>query len=372
MRLPLSLAIIVLSSAATPAPAEPEERAPDYEWLWRHAILYRNPGPGPLRQLALSGRLQAQAAWFDTDQGNLDEREWRRFRFGFTADFTPHWAAQLEGEFDLNESVDDWYQRLTDAYVRWAPDTATRLTILKQSAGFTLDGATSSKKLLTLERSVLTDNLWFTAEYFSGVSLETAVEDGWSYKAGIFSADGDPELGSYDAGYFTLARLGYDWAADIGFKAASVTLDFVYQKEDADNNTADFSNLASLYGKWEQGSWGLWTDLSAGRGYADQSDVWGATLMPFYQWSECLQLVLRYTYISSDGENGIRPGRYARDFATDKGDEYREIYGGVNLYLYGHKLKWQTGVEYLDLADRSGDSGAVRGWGLSTGLRIYW
>ena len=372
MRPVIFFAVSALIAVSEPNKAAASENPSCCDRLWSHAELYRNPGDGALQSLALSGRLQAQAAVFDTNRGDLDEREWRRFRFGFKAGFSNNWGAQLEGDFDLNKSAGDWYQRLTDAYISWEPSPALKAKFLKQSAGFTLDGSTSSKKLLTLERNNLTDNLWFTAEYFSGATLGGAVADNWSYKAGIFSTDGDDELGSFNASYFMLASLARDWADDLQLENALVTVDFVYQKEDADNNTPDFANVVSLYTQWQQGGWGLWTDIAAGRGYADQSDVWGVSLMPFYNVSELIQPVLRYTYLHSEGDNGLRLGRYNKDIVSGRGDEYQEIYFGLNLFFYGHKLKWQTGVQYSDMDDSADDGGAMSGWGLATGLRIYW
>jgi len=358
--------------AGVPAATAADEPPSAYDRLWSHTELYSNPGGGFLQSLALSGRLQADATWFDTDEGNFNDQTWRRFRFGFTAAFAGNWGAQLEGDFDLNESYSDWYERLTDAYISWQPDADTELKALKQSAGFTLDGATSSKKLLTLERSNLTDNLWFTAEYFTGLTLAGKAGNDWSYKAGIFSNDGDKEVKAFDAGYFTLLTLARDWANELGLKTAEVTLDYVYQEQDGNNNTPDLSNVLSIYSKWEQGRWGLWTDLAAATGYDDQSDLWGLSLMPFYTLSELLQLVVRYTYVGSDSDNGVRLGRYHREIVSARGDEYNEIYAGVNVFFYDHKLKWQTGLLYADMSDSARDGGASHGWGLTTGLRIYW
>ena len=130
--------------------------------------------------------------------------------------------------------------------------------------------------------------------------------------------------------------------------------------------------MASLYTQWEQGDWGLWTDLSAGDGYFGQSDVWGVSLMPFYNSSKRIQGVARDTYIESDDPNGVRLGRYHGEVTVGRGDEYQEIYGGLNVFLYGHKLKWQTGIEYAEMDDDAADGGKHDGWGISTGLRIYW
>lgn len=358
--------------ASAPALAQADKPQSTYDRLWGHAELYRNSGEGFLQSLALSGRLQAEAAWFDSDEGDLTDQTWRRFRFGFKAAFAGNLGAQLEGDFDLNESYGDWYERLTDAYVSWKPDADTELKALKQSAGFTLDGATSSKNLLTLERSNLTENLWFTAEYFTGMTLAGKTPNDGSYKVGIFSNDGNKEINAFDAGYFTLLKLEHDWATELRLDKAEVTVDYVYQQQDSNNNTPDLSHVLSIYSKWEQGRWGLWTDLAAGTGYGGQSDVWGASLMPFYKLSELLQLVARYTYVGSDGDNGVRLGRYHREIVPARGDEYNELYAGVNVFFYGHKLKWQTGLQYADMSDSARDGGASHGWGLTTGLRIYW
>jgi len=39
-----------------------------YERIWRHATLYQSD-QGPMQNFALSGRLQADYAWFDADEG---------------------------------------------------------------------------------------------------------------------------------------------------------------------------------------------------------------------------------------------------------------------------------------------------------------
>ena len=100
--------------------------------------------------------------------------------------------------------------------------------------------------------------------------------------------------------------------------------------------------------------------------------LWGASLMPFYTLSEMLQLVVRYPYVGSDGDNGVRLPRSYNEVVSDRGDEYNELYAGLNVFFYGHKLKWQTGLQYADMSDSAGDGGETDGWCLTTGLRIYW
>jgi phosphate-selective porin OprO/OprP len=55
-----------------------------------------------------------------------------------------------------------------------------------------------------------------------------------------------------------------------------------------------------------------------------------------------------------------------------RGDLYQEFYLGLNYYLYGNKLKVQTGVQYADMRDESNNGGEYAGWAIGAGLRISW
>jgi phosphate-selective porin OprO/OprP len=103
-----------------------------------------------------------------------------------------------------------------------------------------------------------------------------------------------------------------------------------------------------------------------------ECDIWGLVAMPFYRSTEKLQWVARYTYLDSDGPNGLRLGRYERELVSGSGDQYQEAYLGANYFFYGHKLKWQSGLQYAEMKDRQADGGRYRGWAFTTGLRVYW
>ena len=68
-------------------------------------------------------------------------------------------------------------------------------------------------------------------------------------------------------------------------------------------------------------------------------------------------------------ENLINAIRRRVDEINEAGGE---LFAGLNLYLYGHKFKWQTGLQYADMEDRARDGGRYHGLGASTVLRIYW
>lgn len=365
----LTLIAVISALAASPVLAVSQD---DFDRWWGYPTLYNNKDNSVLQALSLSGRLQTDSAYFDADQGDYDDNRWRRFRFGFKASLYKDWVLHIEGDFDLHNDLDDSYSRLTDAYIGWFPDNTLAVKLLKQSAGFTLDGATSSKKLLTMQRNNLTNNLWFTAEYFTGATMSASTASGLNYKAGVFSTDDSDELSTFNASYFTLLSLDYNFADQLILDKASVRIDYVYNDEHADANTRDFSHVLSLSSQWQQGSWGLRTDLSAGDGHSGQSDVAGLVLMPFYDFTEHLQAVLRYTYITSKDDNGVRLNRYESEIVSGRGDQYDEMYAGFNAFFYGHKFKWQSGLQYTWLDDSANDGGEYEGWGVSTGLRLSW
>ncbi|WP_439105884.1 porin [Congregibacter sp.] len=353
---------------------------PSFDSVWSAASLYESDNPDSfLHSVTLSGRLQADAALFDADQGRFEDLLWRRFRFGFKAELGENWLLHIEGDWDLNantsrsdDDTDESFNRFTDAYVAWTPRENLQIKVFKQSVGFTLDGATSSTKLLTLQRNNLTNNLWFTSEYFTGVSVAGETESHWGWKAGLYSAESNEDFGLFEAGAFTLLSLGRDFSDALSSDRADIRVDYVRNKEREGAQTPDLSQVASLSTKLESGSWGLWSDFALGNGYGELSDMRGLTLMPFSWVSPRLQAVLRYTWLESSEDNGVRLGRYEREIVEERGDEYQEFYAGLNVFFYGHKLKWQTGLQYAQMQDAANDGGAYRGWGVTTGLRAYW
>jgi phosphate-selective porin OprO and OprP len=379
----------VLFAGATLTAAKEDASAEEaFNRAWSHATLWKDQTGS---YFALSGRLQLDAYWFSADEkdvpdGAADDAEdirWRRFRFGFLTGFNEGYTVQIEADIDLNNEPGHLYNRLTDAYIGYSFDKGGEVKLLKQSVGFTLDGATSSKKLLTLQRNALTNNLWATEEYFSGIQLSGISNDIWIYRAGFFSGDNSDEIGFDNVGYITLLSLGYDLSRSLDVETATVRLDQVYNTkgeddeldddENYDNNaTPDFRYTTSLVTEWQQLSWGLRTDLSFGQGLGEQSDVWGIVLMPFYSFSHYQQLVIRYTFLSSSDDSGLSLGRYERELVSGKGNRYNELYMGYNLYIFGQKLKWQTGLQYTNMGDDADEGGQYSGWGLTSGLRMYW
>jgi len=367
--------IVIFLIALIAIPVSPvlaqEDAESGYDRVWSHARLYTGDDSSFFQSVDLSGRLQLDLAYVRSDDDSDKEFNVRRFRFGFKTLFLNDFTFHLEGEFDPQET-NAFYTRLTDAYLAWSRSEAAKFTIGKHSAGFTLDGMTSSKKLLTIDRNNLTNNIWFTEEYIPGISVRGEGK-GLSYFAGIFSSgDEDPEFGDFKGGEFILLTLGHDFARKPGAEAV-LKLNLVNNEPDPDNGFTNLlENIVSLNFRYETHAWGIRTDISAARGYYGQPDLWGFVVMPFYRFSESTELVGRYTYVESDGDNGVRFARYERSIAEGMGDRYEEIYLGLNYYWYGHKLKLQNGLQYLEMRDRANDGGAYSGWSWTTGFRISW
>jgi phosphate-selective porin OprO/OprP len=224
-----------------------------------------------------------------------------------------------------------------------------------------------------MERSLLSNNLWFPEEYFTGATASGEI-DNWVYTVGLFSSDGGAEFGDFEAGYFGLFSLGYDFAEALAVDKALVRVDYVNNDPTGNGvlNTRNLTDVVSLNATLEQGQWGLRSEVAAGSGFGTQSDITAVAIMPYYSINDQWQLVASYNYVTSDDPNGVRLDRYENRIESGRVDDAHEFYFGVNYYLCKHKLKWQTGVEYTTADDIANDGGAYDGWGLSSGIRISW
>ncbi len=361
----LALTSVLFSAAtfATPSTSTANTYGND---VFNLAKLYKSD----TASFALTGRLHGDSVNVDSSQGDFDDTVWRRFRFGFKSTFNSDFTLHVEGDFNLNEEAE--YNRLTDAYLAWQVSDDKKFKFLKQGVGFTADGATSSKRLLTLERNNLTNNLWFSSEYFSGVSFEHTLSNDMKYKAGIYANDGADGITSFDAKFFTLLSLTLKGNSSPFWKKSEYRFDYVYNDEDELADTRDFEHVFSSSAKFNLEKWNLVSEIAGGIGYAEQDNVWGVMVMPSYDINPNWQLVSRYTMVKGNGSNSVRLGRYEGKAVSGRGDKYNEFYSGVNYYLNQHKLKLQLGLQYTDMDDEANDGGKIHGLNISTALRLYW
>jgi phosphate-selective porin OprO/OprP len=347
-----------------------QENSAAYDKLWDKVVLFEGDENSIIDKFALTGRLQADYHSFENDINGLseDDSQWRRFRFGFKMSLLDGITLHSEANMNLNQP-EPLYRNLTDTYLSWSTDSGVKIKLGKQSAPFTLHGSTSSKKLYTLERGKIARNIWFTNEYFTGISFSGSREN-WDYLAGIYSSDEGPEFDeAFDYGKFGLLSLGYNFEESEYFDNSLIRFDLMVQEKDSLSPTPDHKNAFSIVTKLNKDKFNFCGDLSFSNGYDSQSDVWGIQLMPFYDFSENFQGVFSYTYVESDDPLDVDVTRYERDLAG-RGDEMSEYFFGINYFFFGHKLKWQNAFQYTEM-DNLG-SKVYEGWGYTSGLRISW
>ena len=367
-----AIALVVGSAAPARAQGNDVKEPSTYDKIWKFAEWYSDESNPVVQKVLFSGRYQHEFAAIDSEEGNLDEWNVRRMRLG--PRITLFHKLTLHGEVELNpQERDPLYMRVTDLYAQWTENARLSFTVGKQGVPFTMDGATSSKELITIDRSNLTNNMWFPQEYIPGVSLSGKISR-WVYRGGVYSSgEANREFGEFSGGAFTLGVLGYDLGPTLGVKEALLTGNYVYQHPDPDNTfTRRLEHVASINMKLEAGKWGLRTDLSVGAGYLGQSDLWGFMAMPYFNVTDKFQVVTRYTILDSEGPNGVLLGTYENRVVAGRGDLYNEAYLGANYYFYGHKLKLQSGLQFADMNDSANDGGEYSGVSWTSGIRVGW
>jgi len=368
----LAIAMLLLGGEAGAQTLKADQEESVYDRIWSFAELYKGETNPAVQEVLFTGRFQEDYAAAEADQGDHSEWNVRRFRVGPRIRFLKAYTFHAEAELNPQEH-NPFFVRFTDLYVQWRRSDLATVTVGKHSVPFTLDGATSSKELLTIDRNNLANNLWFPQEYIPGVSVSGRT-GALIYRGGLYSAGAaNRAFGEFNGSWFGLGVVGYNFAKRFGVREALLMGNYVYQPADVDNTlTRQLEHVMSINFRFETDRWGVRSDVSAAAGYLGQSDLWGVTAMPFVNATKKLQFVGRYTLVESDDANGVRLATYENIVVPGRGDSYNELYGGANYYFYGHKLKLQSGVQWADMDDRANDGGAYSGVSWVTGLRIGW
>jgi phosphate-selective porin OprO/OprP len=352
------------------APAAPAPSV--YDRIWAYAKPWNDPKNRWVQELSIVGREQFEYEHIESHEGDTDNFSNRRSRIGLKTKVLE--TVTLHSEVDLNlEGDGETYSRLTDSYIRWSPDKRMNLTLGKQGVKFTLDGGISSTQLVTMDRSNIANNFWFPDEYLTGVSVggewnKVSYTGGW-YSGGHYNS----EFGNLDGGSVVLLSGGYDLASTLGLDKAAARLDFVWQDPNSDTNgTRPEDEVLSFNFQGEKGRWGFSSDIDWSNGSGSQPDLYGGQLLGSMMFCDTWQLALRYTGIGSNGDNAVRLARYDNKVVVGRGDDYQEVYFGLNKYFYGHKLKWQTGISFDHMADGAKDGGHYSGVLFLSGMRVAW
>jgi len=374
-KLPLFLlAAIALSGSAiagpsgggkttVPPPVIEEKSGSCCDDLWSMATLYKDDANAFLQEFKLVGRYHGQYAYVDSDQGDYEDWENRRWRVGAQAKLFNR--VKLFGQIDINDEFDPFYKQIDEAWAEVSLGKDNKIRVGKQKPLFTHEYTVSSKKIVTFERSLLVNQI--IPDKASGIDYHGKAGE-FNYSLGVFSGDGDREFGGFDESVFAVASIG----TDLGF--ADWRLGYLYNDDENNNTTAAYRHAVSnslLFGG--DGPFKVATDLIWADGF--EGDAYGAVILPTYDLTDKLQVVGRYQYAHGDNDTLRAQSRYERRVPNiedgGRGEEYHAFYAGLNYYLCDHRLKLMAGAEYSDLSDGAGDGGDFEGWTLLTGVRLY-
>ena len=344
-----------------------------FDKLWAIPTFINNPHAAFIQKLAITGRYHGQFYALDSDQGSDEDYDTRRLWIGADTTFLNKFRVKADAVLDGND-FDPVYQHLYEAYASYLHSDALTISFGRREPYFTHE-FTSSKYSVTFERSLLVNQIH--PENLAGLWVNGKLGDsGFGYDMAVYSGDLDDELGGFDAGYAYNLDLSYDFAKSTSADKSLLRLGYL-ANDGGERNTAtrpyDHAFSLSHHGEW--GKFGFRSDLLFATGLEETSDVWGVVLMPTYRITDKLEGVFRYQWANSDDENGInlqkRYERAAPNPASTFGDEYHAFYTGLNYYIYDHKLKLMTGVEYSTMVDSANDGGEFNGWTGFAGLRMY-
>lgn len=385
-RLPKSVAMALLALPVAAGAAEPTDGNPLFEAvpfddLWSFATLYKDADNPILQEFKLRGRYQGQYWDVDADQGDGSDWEDRRSRFGFDAKL---FDKQLEArvDFQSNDGFNDIYDGLVDAYLRWKPVEGLSITAGKTKPLVApYDWLESTNSQPTFERSQIFNQLGVNRA--TGLTVEYTTGP-WYGQAGLYSNDtpsntggsgafGDGEFGDFNEGVSLSLGGGYDFAKVLGTDKALLRVDWIHsEREDGDLVLGKYDDILSTSFVVRKDAAAVVVEgYYAAGGDGDDSDVFGFFVQPTYDiLPGQLQLVGRYSYAHSDGPLGVvGQGRYERVVAANggRGDSYHALYGGIQYFIHGDKLKLLAGAEWARL---DGGTEAYDGVTLLSGVRF--
>jgi phosphate-selective porin OprO/OprP len=360
-----------------------------WDRAWSSFVLYKDENNPILQEFALQGRYQAQWAAGESSTEDFEqsgkgefigsEIENRRARLGFKSKWFQNWKleGQIDADTDFEDSAGDstFYKNIYDLYLTYAQSDALNVSVGKTKVKFGREQEISSKEILTIERSGVSNQLH--AGELTGLWVNgKGIGEHWLYELGIYGADRDREFSQLEEGAVILGKIGYDYSSQVGFDSAIVSLHYMHNTEPGNqyssstwsgSSSPSFTDSIALTNDITQGRWGLTTDVMYGFGFTgnatqsgaakaiDQGDVFGVSIIPSYYIADGLQLVGRVQVATSNGADALKsPGRYDEASLLPsgedaKGNTFVSTYLGLNYYLYGHKLKLMNGVEYTHL-----------------------
>lgn len=381
-----------------------DDKAPIVEpWsycdLFDLSTLYE--GDGFIKEIALTGRYHGQAIsqqedFNDTLNNGYHEWQHRRSRLGLDIEFGEGFT--FSSSFNITDgsggrthpyTTGRYIDDIDELYIEWENPYAPSgkgvvseplleyVQVGKQKQRITREFSTSSKRILTIERSHIVNEIADNKPWgitFGVNALGLTHEFGaWVYGADLDSTGEGYLWPDFDSRGGASYRTSFEMNDN-----TELFFDYVYT-----NNSDGFANpggsadddLGSVYehafaigSESEWGRLGLITDLifafdreaqTGDRSLAALApgaipagnDTWGAVIMPYYDITDKLQFVAKYAYMD-EGRNQ-RTQRYGYNAANGFDGQVRQVldgyhtfYAGLNYYICEHNLKLMGGYEY--------------------------
>ncbi|MEM7143667.1 MAG: porin [Verrucomicrobiota bacterium] len=372
---PSALAGTAIPHEATITTGSESEEASVLDKIWALPVLYEGDDPY-IQKIAIIGRYQGQYAWADSNRGEYNDWINRRFRLGTKINFLQNF--EFETQLNLKRVYSRpgrFFRNFDTLFITWEPSDDFYLQVGQHKPKVTQEYATSSKYILTFERSLLVAQT--IPAKIGGVTVGGNYK-GYDYSLGIFSGalSRDWLLPEFTGGIATLASLGRDVS-----DATKIRGDWFFTDGSSGNNAVrNTKHLISLNSTNDWGDWGLNTDFLYSR-TLDSENLYGIVLMPWVNLTDKIQAVFRYQFAASGNDTGIRSrALYERltidDGGSDRGDRYNAFYAGLTYYVGGgiwegknkHRLKIMNGIEYADL----NGPGSQSTWTYIAGIRTFW
>lgn len=328
-------------------------------------------GDGFIKEIALHGRYHGQfISQREEVEGAPDngfhEYQHRRFRLGFDIemanDLTLVVEANIADSSGLTREV--FFDEFHDLYLVWEPSDDFNISVGKLKHPFSREDIESSKRIKTIERSPVVN--------------EIAGARPWGAVVGFTTGDYNHAIGGWLYGGHLDAPAWVDFSSNGGFsynlsrdlsESTTVYLDYIYADNDGGASGSEgpaaqgygpaYEHAVALGASYEKGRFELITDVIAGFNREGSGaipagdDSWGFYVVPSYDITEKLEAVFRYAYLDSGREQRTQRFSVRQDV-----ENYHTFYLGLQYFICGEKLKLMGGYEIA-----TGES-----FGTSTGI----
>ena len=392
----------VFPAQAGPTPiAQTPEPAPCGDWcdtLKGIGTVYKD-GDGFFNEVKFFGRYQWQSAYIDGNDVNGDNfnetfSTHRRFRLGAQVKFADYFKLKANvnlvqdgrhAGLDLNWGLPDIGSPFDEAKITFdagkafgtGPFDALSFTYGRQKLKMSQEAHTSSKKIVTIERSALANKIYASARPV-GLTMDYKKGD-WKGAFAIFDTarylddDFDSVVGKWNNGLSYYASLTRNFQDD-----SALIVDFIYNDQDEElfvpQTTYEWATSIAYTGNCDK--WGYTVNAIVGDNgegilgsiSPDRQGLFYGAIFTGTYWiaEDTLELVGQYQWQGSEEDEGIRTNsRYFRankhdgDMNSGRGDSHHSLYAGLNWYLCGHNAKIMTGVEYQTIDTPDGDADAT-------------